>query len=194
MKNDVRRIIEADLYRYHGTRWSGFWRAFLTIPPFRYTYYLRQCHYYRGDRTIRGRLGLYYNLAWLNHWQHIYGYQISTRAEIGPGLTIAHCGHIIIHSDAKLGRDTNLSVGITIGQTNRGPKRGVPRLGDRVWIGTNSVIVGGITVGNDVMIGPGAYVNFDVPDRAVVVGNPGRIVSYRGSGGYVEHLTGDVRP
>lgn len=35
--------------------------------------------------------------------------------------------------------------------------------------------VGGITIGNDVLIAAGAYVNFDVPDNSVVIGNPGRI-------------------
>lgn len=36
-------------------------------------------------------------------------------------------------------------------------------------------MVGNITIGNDVMIAPGAYVNFDVPDNSVVIGNPGVI-------------------
>ena len=41
-----------------------------------------------------------------------------------------------------------------------------------MWIGPNAVIVGGIKIGNDVMIAPGAYVNFDVPDHSIVIGNP----------------------
>jgi serine O-acetyltransferase len=50
------------------------------------------------------------------------------------------------------------------------------------------VVVGGIKVGDHAMIAPGAYVNFDVPENAVVVGNPGQIVSYSGTERYVEHI------
>ena len=55
-------------------------------------------------------------------------------------------------------------------------------------MGANATIVGKITIGRAALIAPGAYVNFDVPSRAVVLGNPGRIVSNSGSEGYVNHL------
>lgn len=57
----------------------------------------------------------------------------------------------------------------------RGSRRGCPTIGNTVYIGINAVIVGGITIGDDVVIGPGAYVNFDVPSHSVVIGNPGVI-------------------
>lgn len=40
---------------------------------------------------------------------------------------------------------------------------------------SNAMVCGNITVGNDVLIAAGAYVNFDVPDDSVVIGNPGVI-------------------
>ena len=43
-------------------------------------------------------------------------------------------------------------------------------------IGANAVIVGNITIGSDVLIAPPAYVNFDVPDHSIVIGNPARII------------------
>ena len=52
----------------------------------------------------------------------------------------------------------------------------MPRIGDNVFLGTNSIVVGKIKIGNDVLIAPGAYVNFDVPDHSIVIGNPGRII------------------
>ena len=42
-----------------------------------------------------------------------------------------------------------------------------------MWIGTNAVIVGGIEIGDDVLIAPGAFVNVDVPSGSTVIGNPG---------------------
>lgn len=48
-----------------------------------------------------------------------------------------------------------------------------------MWIGENAIITNGITIGNGVIVGAGAVVSKDVPDYAVVVGNPARIVKYR---------------
>lgn len=48
-------------------------------------------------------------------------------------------------------------------------------MGDRVWVGSGAVIVGRITVGDDVLIAPNAYVNCDVPAHSIVVGNPCKI-------------------
>lgn len=50
-------------------------------------------------------------------------------------------------------------------------------IGNRVWIGTNAVVVGNIVIGDDVLIAPNAYVNFNVPSHSVVVGNPAKIIS-----------------
>ena len=61
---------------------------------------------------------------------------------------------------------------MTIGQENRGRRKGVPVIGNRVWIGVNSTIVGGITIGDDVLIAPNSYVNCDIPAHSVVFGNP----------------------
>ena len=73
-------------------------------------------------------------------------------------------------------KNINIATGVTIGQENRGKRKGCPTIGDNVWIGTNSVIVGNIKIGNDVLIAPLAFVNFDVPDHSVVIGNPARII------------------
>ena len=66
----------------------------------------------------------------------------------------------------------NIATGCTIGQVNRGKRKGAPIIGDGVWIGTNAVIVGAVRVGSDVLIAPNAYVNCDIPDHSVVFGNP----------------------
>lgn len=66
----------------------------------------------------------------------------------------------------------NIATECTIGQENRGKRRGVPIIGDEVWIGTNAVIVGAVRIGTDVLIAPNSYVNCDIPDHSVVFGNP----------------------
>ena len=55
--------------------------------------------------------------------------------------------------------------------------KGYPTIGDYVWIGTGSVIVGNINIGSNVLIAPNSFVNIDVPDKSLVIGNPCEIVS-----------------
>jgi serine O-acetyltransferase len=63
-----------------------------------------------------------------------------------------------------------------------------------VFIGAHSVIVGRITIGDDAVICAGSVVNRSVPARAVVMGNPARVVSYDGSFDYVLYDDMDVDP
>lgn len=48
---------------------------------------------------------------------------------------------------------------------------GAPVISDNVWIGTNAVIVGAVHMGTDVLIAPNSYVNCDVPEHSIVLGN-----------------------
>ena len=102
--------------------------------------------------------------------------QIPARTIIGEGFYIGHLGRIIIHPDAKIGKNVNIATGVTIGTENRGKRKGVPVISDNCWIGANAVIVGNVKIGTDVLIAPLAYVNFDVPDHSIVIGNPAKII------------------
>ena len=96
--------------------------------------------------------------------------------QIGPGLCIGHPYGITINPNIVFGKNCNIHKGATIGQENRGSRKGVPTIGDCVYIGINSTIVGKIHIGNDVLIAPNSYVNCDVPDHSIVLGNPCRII------------------
>ena len=98
--------------------------------------------------------------------------EIPLSVHIGEGLFINHPMCITINKDAVLGRNINLHKGVTIGQENRGPRKGCPTISDNVWIGTNATIVGKIHIGSDVLIAPNSLINCDVPDHSVVFGNP----------------------
>lgn len=104
-----------------------------------------------------------------------YGIEISPKASIGNGLYLGHAFGITVAGGALIGTNVNLHKGCTIGAENRGKREGCPIIGNRVSIGINSTIVGNIRIGNDVMIAPNTFVNFDVPDHSIVIGNPASI-------------------
>jgi acetyltransferase-like isoleucine patch superfamily enzyme len=58
-------------------------------------------------------------------------------------------------------------------------KRNFVLIGNDVWMGMNSIVLSGVRVGNGAVIGAGAVVTHDVPDYAIVVGVPARILRYR---------------
>lgn len=105
-----------------------------------------------------------------------YGLEIARGTMVGPGLYLGHAFNITVNEASVIGANCNLHKGVTIGQENRGKRKGAPVLGDCVWVGVNATIVGAITVGDDVLIAPGAYVNCDIPSHSIVVGNPCRVI------------------
>lgn len=98
--------------------------------------------------------------------------------KIGEGLYIGHPYCITINPKAVIGKNVNIHKGVTIGQENRGQRKGAPIIGNSVWIGVNSAIVGNVYIGDDVLIAPNSYVNCDVPSHSVVFGNP-CIIKYK---------------
>ena len=172
-----------DLYRYVGNySIKSFIRAFIFTPAFTYIVI------YRKARNSSNFITKNFFRLWLRILQMIYHFQIPYQTEIGDGFYIGHFGTIIINSQAILGKNVNITAGVVIGQTSRGSKQGVPVIGNEVWIGANSVIVGKIKIGNNVLIAPNSYVNFDVPDNSIVMGNPGKIIfNEKATEGYVHN-------
>jgi serine O-acetyltransferase len=115
----------------------------------------------------------------------LLGIFIPWSADIGEGLYIGHYGSIWI-GPIKMGKHCNISQEVTIGIGRFGGSRGVPKIGDRVYIAPGAKIFGKIRIGNDVAIGANSVVSKNIPDRAVVVGNPGRIVGFNGSEGMID--------
>jgi serine O-acetyltransferase len=189
MNGSLWSTIRADAYRYGGRADA---RAMLSVylhhPGFRFTWYLRKVAYYSSRRRSIGAGAYLYNRLWLHHYRFRYGFDISATTSIGPGLYIGHFGGVVISPYAVLGANINIAQGVTIGATSRGERMGAPTLEDQVWVGAHSIIVGKVTIGRAALIAPGAYVNFDVPAGAVVLGNPGKVVSMAGSAGYVNHI------
>ena len=179
----MNKEFEKDLFRYGRTRKISLKDRILFPLQIKYLYY------FRNAKTAKNYfLRRYYKLR-LRHISNVSNIQIPVETQIGEGFYIGHFGTIVINPKAVLGKNVNVAVGVIIGQTNRGKKAGAPRISDRCWIGSNAVIVGDVRIGTDVLIAPGAYVNFDVPDHSIVIGNPGKIICRENATeGYVNNL------
>lgn len=160
-------FIQQDYFRKHGKYKKVFlWDVFFD-PGLKFLYWFRKAQ----NSSSKSLSGIFYRLM-LRKFQIKYGFQISAKTQIDGGLYLGHWGAIVINPKAKIGKNCNLAQGVTIGQTNRGKSAGVPEIGDEVWIGANAVIVGGIKIGDHVLIAPNAYVNQNVPSHSIVIGNP----------------------
>lgn len=104
------------------------------------------------------------------------GIQVGWHSSIGAGLVLVHCGDVAVNNEVVIGKNCTLYQGVTIGMEFRGERRGNPRIGDNVWIGSNACVVGNISIGDDVLIAPLSFVNFDVPSHSIVIGNPAKII------------------
>lgn len=126
-------------------------------------------------------------------------------AKIGPGCNI--CAHVLIENDVIIGGNVTIKSGVQLWDGLRvgdgvfiGPNATFtndpfPRskqypdqflntvIGSKASIGANATILPGVSIGAGAMIGAGALVTKDVPPHAIVVGNPGVITGYIGTGG-----------
>ena len=180
-------LMKADLYRYAGeTRFGAFLFHYFLSLGFRYTVWMRWCAVVHSNPISRILL---FPFAWLinRHQQIRFGIGISYKTQIGPGLYIGHEGGIIINEQVIIGKNCNLSQQVTIGVSRRGERAGVPVIGDNVYIGPGAKIFGKITIGNNAAIGANCVVTHDVPENGVVVGIPGKVISYEGSFGYINN-------
>jgi len=121
------------------------------------------------------------------HYMVKFGIQIPPNTQIGPGFYISHFGGIVVNANCIIGANCNISHNVTLGQANRGVRKGYPVIGNNVYIGPGVHVVGAVHIGDNVAIGAGCVVTRDVPDNAVVVGVPGKVISYEGVEGYICH-------
>lgn len=88
---------------------------------------------------------------------HIY---VGDHTMFGPNVTVATAGHPILPELRNQGYQYNAPV----------------RIGKNCWIGAGVVIVPGVTIGDNVVVGAGSIVTKDIPDNVVAVGNPCRVL------------------
>lgn len=107
----------------------------------------------------------------------LYNSAIPYQCSIGKGTRFSYGGiSIIIHQRAVIGK--NCIIGSCVSFGGRSGLKDVPIVGDNVYIATGAKLLGNIIIGNNVTIGANAVVLNNVPDNAVVVGIPAKIIKY----------------
>lgn len=173
----MNKILKDDLYRYVGKRNNRLLvrlRYIFFTPGFQYIYFLR--HVQTASNILTKT---FWNIC-LKLCSFKFGIQIPASTKIDRGFRIVHFGTIVVNPDATIGRNFNISQGCLIGNSE-GKNAGVPTIGNNVCMNANSIVIGNVKIGNDVIIAPGAFVNFNVPDNSIVIGNPGKIVRQKES-------------
>lgn len=162
-------VLRADFSRVSQKRTVASFIGATARPNFFLVVLLRFCQHTKGPLHLIIKF-IYYYLRML------LCFDTPANTKIGPGLLILHHGNIVVNSNAAIGCNCTIGNGVTIGHNFFGRHLGVPTLGDNVFIGTGAKIIGPIRIGNNVIIGANAVVVKDVPDNAVVAGNPARIL------------------
>lgn len=97
----------------------------------------------------------------------VTGVEISSRAEIGPGLVV-HTTHGVFIAETRIGRNCVVQHGVAI-------THGVRSVGDNVYFGPGAKVIGRAAIGNNVRVVANSVVMTDVGDNLTVVGVPARI-------------------
>lgn len=173
LKEDLLSYAKNFLKLEHVSGWVKI-RIILTFP----TIWLIACHRYGfwvnsrfKNNYIKFFMGFFYILG-KRILEIITKSIIMKSAEIGPGLCIASKGGVILGAK-KVGRECTVFENITIGKDILGNE---PEVGDFVTIGSDTVIYGGIKIGNGAIIKSSTVLTKSVPEYCIVQGNPGRIV------------------
>lgn len=148
----------------------------IVSESFKVTFWFRILSYLRNKgclcKVFFYPLRLYYM-----HVSRVTGIQLPIGTKIGGGIIFCHFGYVVIANSVIIGDNVSIHPGVIIGRIFAGPKQGVPTIGSNVVIFAGAKIVGNITIGDNAVIGPNAVVIDDVPQNAVVVGVPAKVVS-----------------
>lgn len=137
--------------------------------------HLRYIEYYRNSYGI-GKLFYFY------HWYRYKHLGFKLKMAIYPGTTgggfkICHAGsYTHVGPNVRIGKNCTFVSGVVFGNKTEVEDNRSVTVGDNCYFGNGVTILGPVHIGNDVTVGAHAVVTKDIPDNAVVVGVPAKII------------------
>lgn len=136
-------------------------------------YYFLVSYQFRIVVLIRVRHKLPIPQFMISHYLlRTFGVEISPKAIIGKRIRFSHLPGIVIGRGSKIGDDCLLFQGVLLGQVHNR----FPTIGNHVTICANACVLGGITIGDNVIILANSVVTHDIPSNSVVGGIPAKII------------------
>ena len=179
-RSDLKEWLRAD-YKSYGIKhpilsrfsWSENHAMFAYVRNLRYLEYYTNKKQKPWDKIFK----TWYYLKWrrLNLKYDIY---IKPNC-VGAGLHIVHHGYRRIDSIGSIGHNLTILPMVLIGKKKPGINCDECKIGNNVYIGAGTIIISPITIGNNVTIGAGSVITKDIPDNAIVTGNPAKIIKYK---------------
>ena len=180
------KVIYLDYQKY--CRYGGNFISILFFTQgFSAIFQYRIAHFFYIHLKLIGcrQLVLALCLLWQKWIEFSCGMSIPASARIGHSFYIGHFGGIILNANTIIGNNCNISQGVTVGISGKGNNRGVPIIGNNVYIGANAVLAGKIEIGDNILIGACSMVNQSFTENAVIIGVPAIKISDKSSNGYI---------
>lgn len=164
MREDIKTVLDRDPAA------RGVWEVFFSYPGFHAITWHRLAHYLWGKR--------FHFLARIisQTSRFLTGIEIHPGAKLGRRFFIDHGMGVVIGETAEVGEDVTIYHGVTLGGTSLKKEKRHPTIGNNVVIGAGAKVLGPFRVGDRVRIGANSVVLKEVPDDSTVVGVPGKIV------------------
>lgn len=114
--------------------------------------------------------------ARLERGVHMGNFGEVKNSTLGPGVKMGHFSYV---GDAQIGAESNISAGV-ITCNYDGVKKSKTVLGERVFLGSDTLLVAPVALGDDAQTGAGSVVTHDIPANTLALGVPARVIRERG--------------
>jgi len=168
-RSDLRKFIERDLQVRGLSKLPWFYRY--RKPIIYYTVTLRKVEYLKNCKNgVVNKLILKFMQLKLKRMGMKLGFSIAPNT-FGPGLYLVHWGSVVISSEAQIGENARVHSCVNVSRA--------PIIGNNVYLGPGAVVVGDISIGDNVSIGANSVVTTSLQDNVTVLGIPARVVKVK---------------
>lgn len=184
-KKELKEYIRADkIAMGFGKGQRSIWKEYIKgnwddIIIYKQIRILRKLEYYSHNRYNTLKRIIYLIIKY-RYWRIARKNSLHISPNVfDKGLHIVHLGYIWVDNSSIIGKNCTILPRVLIGKKKPGLKPPIVFIGDNCYIGTGASILGPIKIGNNVTIGAGAVVVTDIPDNAIVAGNPAKIIKMK---------------